>query len=155
MRLFAPLVPMLYLDILTDAMTKGLGQQVACVRYNIFTSCLDVALLWILLPRLGIRGYYCSFVLTHAVNFALSIRRLLRASGLTVRFSAPLRAIAAALGAAGLCGLLPWSGLGRAAAYGVMFWALCRWLKLARGEDLLWIRRLNLGKIEKKRRILQ
>lgn len=150
LRLFAPLVPMLYLDILTDAMTKGLGQQVACVRYNIFTSGLDVALLWLLLPRLGIRGYYGSFVLTHGINFALSIQRLLRVSGLELRLPVCLGALAAALGAVGLCRLLPWSGLGRAAAYTGLWLLLCRGLGLTRGGELSWLRGTAFGNVEKK-----
>ena len=82
MRAYALLVPMLYCDIITDAMTKGLGQQKTCVRYNIFTSALDVLFLYFLLPRYGMRGYYVSFLVTHAINFLLSLRRLLK---ITVR----------------------------------------------------------------------
>ena len=60
LRLYGLLVPMLYCDALTDAMTKGLGQQTACVRYNILTSAMDVAFLYILLPKYGMGGYPAS-----------------------------------------------------------------------------------------------
>lgn len=76
LRLFAPAVVMLYLDCLVDGMHKGLGQQVYTVRVNTLTSILDVALLYLLLPRWGIAGYYVSFWVSHGVNFYLSIRRL-------------------------------------------------------------------------------
>lgn len=78
MRAYALLIPMLYCDIITDAMIKGLGQQTVCVRYNIFTSFLDVLFLYILLPRYGMDGYFASFLLTHLINFLLSLRRLLK-----------------------------------------------------------------------------
>lgn len=77
LRLFAPLTVMLYCDIITDAMIKGLGQQRVSVQYNILTSAMDVAFLYILLPKLGITGYFISFLLTHLINFILSLRRLL------------------------------------------------------------------------------
>ena len=76
LRLYAPLVPVLYLDIVVDAMCKGLGQQSANARYNLMTNLLDVSLLWLLLPRFGMGGYYFSFAASHLVNFALSFRRL-------------------------------------------------------------------------------
>lgn len=82
LRLFSPLIPMLYTDAIVDGMCKGLGQQVACVRNNTITSVLDVALLYFLLPRLGIRGYFISFLITHAVNFYLSVLLLLGAGEL-------------------------------------------------------------------------
>ena len=81
MRLFAPTALMLYLDCIVDGMHKGLGQQVYCVRVNTFTSVLDVGLLFLLLPRYGIAGYYVSFLVSHAVNFYLSIRRLWQETG--------------------------------------------------------------------------
>ena len=81
LRWFSLLVPMLYSDAITDAMIKGLGQQTACVRYNIFTSTMDVILLFLLLPIYGMKGYFFSFVVTHLINFLLSLRRLLKMTG--------------------------------------------------------------------------
>ena len=81
LRIFAPTVLMLYLDAITDGMLKGLLQQLSCVRYNTLTSGLDVALLFLLLPRWGIRGYIFSFTVTHGINLVLSLRRLLKVTG--------------------------------------------------------------------------
>lgn len=81
LRLFSLLAPILYCDTITDAMIKGLGQQTACVRYNIFTTGLDVFLLFVLLPKYGLEGYYFSFLITHLINFLLSFRRLVRITG--------------------------------------------------------------------------
>lgn len=75
--LLAPMVPVLYMDAIVDGMHKGLGQQLSCVRYNTLTSSLEIVLLLILLPRFGVAGYIQSFVLTHVLNFYLSIRRLI------------------------------------------------------------------------------
>jgi stage V sporulation protein B len=81
LRWFAILAPMLYCDAIVDAITKGLGQQKKCVRNNIITSAMDVILLFILLPRYGMKGYFLSFLVTHMVNFALSFKLLLGAVG--------------------------------------------------------------------------
>lgn len=81
LQIFAPLVPVLYLDCIVDGMHKGLGQQVYCVRINTLTNLMDVTLLFLLVPRCGIGGYFFTFVLTHLINFILSLRRLLQLSG--------------------------------------------------------------------------
>jgi len=96
LRWFSLLAVMLYCDIVTDAMIKGLGQQKASVRYNIFTNFMDVILLYLLLPRYGIVGYFISFTVTHVINFLLSLRRLLKITDLDIPFSIPLRALLAA-----------------------------------------------------------
>ena len=83
LRIFAPMVPMLYLDCITDGMHKGLGQQLYCVRLNTVTALLDVLLLFLLLPRWGIGGFVFSFTVTHGINFYYSLRRLLQISGHT------------------------------------------------------------------------
>ena len=78
---FAPLIPMLYLDCIVDGMHKGMGQQVYCVRVNTLTNLMDVVLLFLMLPRYGITGYYFTYLFTHLVNFCLSLLRLLKLTG--------------------------------------------------------------------------
>ena len=100
-RFFAPMVLVLYLDAVVDGMHKGLGQQLHCVRYNTLTSFLDVLFLFFLLPRWGIAGFLFSFTVTHLLNFWLSLQRLIRVTGYTIRLSftlkVPLLALAAVL----------------------------------------------------------
>ena len=81
LRIFAPLVLMLYPDALTDGMLKGLGEQVASVRYNTFSAAADVVLLFLLLPRWGMGGFIFTFTVTHGANFFLSLRRLITVTG--------------------------------------------------------------------------
>ena len=78
---FSILVPMLYCDAIIDAITKGLGKQKICVAYNIITSMLDVILLFILLPKYGMLGYFISFFISHFLNLILSTRLLMKSVG--------------------------------------------------------------------------
>lgn len=91
-RIFSPLVVMLYTDAIVDGMLKGLSQQIHTVRYNTLTSFLDVFFLYLLLPRYGIGGYLWSFTVTHAINFFLSIRRLIVVTGYLPSFHATMKA---------------------------------------------------------------
>ena len=110
LRLFAPVALVLYLDALVDGMLKGLSEQVANVRYNTITSALDVALLFVLLPRYGLGGYVFTFIAAHLVNFALSLRRLLRVTGLRASAGAAVRTALLAVGAGAAALLTPAPG---------------------------------------------
>ena len=141
LRRFALLAPMLYCDAVTDAMTKGLGQQKYCVRYNILTSAMDVALLFVLLPRFGINGYFASFLVTHLLNFILSIRRLLITAKLKLTFFVPTFATAATMLA--VWGAMQFSGIaGQILAFFGLFCALSYLFGVLRREDLQWIQGL-------------
>ena len=94
-KAYALLVPMLYCDAIVDAINKGLGQQRICVRYNIFTALLDVAGLYILLPKWGMAGYFASFFVSHAVNAMLSVGLLVRTSGVRLRLWSPAMVVLA------------------------------------------------------------
>ncbi len=107
LRIFAPMVLMLYLDAIVDGMLKGLAEQVSCVRYNTFTSLLDVLFLLLLLPRWGIGGYVFSFALTHAINLFLSVRRLLVTTQHRPRAADFLRPLGSTAIAAAMTALLP------------------------------------------------
>lgn len=148
LRIFAPMILILYLDAVVDGMHKGLGQQLACVRYNTFTSFLDVVFIFLLLPKYGIGGYIFSFVVTHLINFFLSIRRLIRVSGYVPQISFPLRVTVLASLAAllislidrGLDGLIPLLALG--GAYLSLFSLLLVVSNTFSLSDLRWIRSL-------------
>lgn len=142
---FSCLTVMLYCDIVTDAMIKGLGQQKASVRYNIITSVMDLVLLFFLLPSYGIGGYFFSFALTHAVNFALSLRRLLKISRVRIPFHVPVLTLA--------CGLLSawiadWATVPvfKALGFVLLFASLLFLFKVISRNDLLWVRGLIRAK---------
>lgn len=78
LRWYVFLLPMLYCDSITDAAIKGLGDHTACVRINLITNLLDVLTLYWILPVCGMQGYFCSFLITHMLNFLLSFGRLKR-----------------------------------------------------------------------------
>ena len=141
LRWFSPLALMLYCDCVTDAMIKGLGQQKASVRYNILTNIMDVAFLYVLLPRYGITGYFISFLVTHVINFALSLRRLLKISGIRVPPSVPLLTVSAAIAAVWAAGFVA-APAARAAAYVVILGCLLYLLKVVNKDDIAWLKGL-------------
>lgn len=98
---YSILAPMLYCDAITDAMIKGLGQQKVCVRYNILTASMDVLLLYMLLPKYGMVGYFISFLITHAINFCLSLRRLVHIVKIKIPFYLPVLTFCATMLAVG------------------------------------------------------
>ena len=141
MQAYALLVPMLYCDLVTDAMTKGLGQQKICVRYNIFTSILDVLFRYILLPRYGMRGYFVSFFVTHLINLILSLQRLLKITIRHIPAHKPIGATTAILfsvWAASFVSNIPL----RCCTYMLLLGALLILLGILQKSDIRWIKGL-------------
>ncbi|MBQ9148768.1 MAG: polysaccharide biosynthesis C-terminal domain-containing protein [Oscillospiraceae bacterium] len=138
LRRYSLLVPMLYCDAITDAMTKGLGQQKVCVRYNIFTSTLDIVFLYLLLPEYGMAGYFASFLVTHLVNFLLSLRRLLKITGQHIPFHIPVLAVSSWTFSVWGAAFLPTPPL-RAAAYLALLSSTLFLSRLLHREDITWL----------------
>lgn len=138
MRRFSLLIPILYCDLIADAMTKGLGQQAACARYSVISNVLDVGLMFFLLPRYGISGYYFSFTLTHALNFALSLRKVLAIANVRPNLSfallMPLCAVAAVS-----CGTCFADPIRSAVAFVSIYFGLCFYLGILRKGDIRWV----------------
>ena len=145
LKWYALLVPMLYCDAITDAITKGLGQQHICVRYNIITSFLDVVFLYLLLPRFGMEGYYFSFLLTHLVNFILSLRLLLRTTKLYLPLHGPMLSLAA-MGISVSTSILVQSAPLTVLSYLTILGCLLFLFQVLHWEDLLWLQGLIRGK---------
>ena len=141
LKLYALLIPMLYCDAITDAMIKGLGQQTASVRYNIFTNLLDVLFLYLLLPVWGMKGYFFSFLITHLINFSLSLGRLLRITGEHIPFHIPIFSLTAAIAAVWTVSHLSILSL-QAICYPVVLGCLLTLGGILSREDLRWLKGL-------------
>lgn len=141
LKLYALLIPMLYCDAIVDAMIKGMGQQTVSVRYNIFTNVLDVVFLYLLLPEYGMMGYFFSFLITHLINFGLSLRRLLIITKEHIPLHVPLLTLAAAIAA--IWGAsIPAASIGRIGAFTLLLGSLLALLGILQKEDALWLKGL-------------
>ena len=150
LRRFALLAPMLYCDAIIDAMNKGLGKQQICVRFNILTSVMDVVGLYVLLPTMGMKGYFISFLISHAVNFLLSLGLLLKTTGLRIRLQVPLLTAGAVLAALLWGGVVPGEPAKAVFSLLIAFFGL-HFCGILSAEDLSWLLGLTgLGKKRKK-----
>jgi len=77
LQILAPLVPVMYIDMSVDGMLKGLDQQKASMMYNIIDAGICCVLVYLLLPKLAIKGYIIVLFVSELFNFFFSIRRLL------------------------------------------------------------------------------
>lgn len=77
-RMLAPLVPIMYMDSVTDAILKGMGRQVYSMGVNIADAASAILLVLLLLPRFGGEGYLWVIWATELLNFALSFTKLCR-----------------------------------------------------------------------------
>jgi stage V sporulation protein B len=95
----APVVPIMYLDHVTDSVLKGIGEQVYSMWVNISDSILSIILVWFLIPRMGIMGYAVCIVVMEGYNFILSAIRLCKRIRFRVSF---LKAILYPIAASGV-----------------------------------------------------
>ncbi len=100
-RLLSLIVPVMYLDTLTDGCLKGLGEMMFCMYVNIADAGLSALMVWLLLPRWGLPAYLFTICFTETFNFVLSMLRLRRTAKLRTTAGRLLRAFLPAL-AAGL-----------------------------------------------------
>lgn len=85
LMLLSALVPIMYLDGIVDAILKGINEQIAAMRYSIIDSVISVALILLLLPRLGLRGYIVVTYISCSANSFLGISRFLKVT--EIKFS--------------------------------------------------------------------
>ena len=83
-RALAPIVTVMYLDSAVDGILKGLGEQVAVVRYNVYDTAICVLMVYTLVPLFGTAGYLMTIVISEVFNMALSASRLVSVTGFRV-----------------------------------------------------------------------
>ena len=74
--MLAPVIPIMYLDHVTDSILKGIGEHIYSMWVNIADACLSVLLVYVLIPLMGIAGYAAVIIGMESFNFLLSFVRL-------------------------------------------------------------------------------
>ena len=144
----------MYLDTATDAMMKGLGEQMHSMKINVADAALSVILVLVLIPKFGILGYVITIYASELFNTVCSITHLLMVSRTPVRVCKwvykPLFCIVLATSAVRF--LLEKSTLRiESAALSILFHvaavilvyaALLRLTRAVEKDDVAWVKRL-------------
>lgn len=76
LRALSPIVPLMYLDSVSDGMLKGLDQQVFSFRTAIGDSLIRIILILIILPRFGLLGFIGIMYFSNFLTCLLNVGRL-------------------------------------------------------------------------------
>ena len=147
--LLAPLIPIMYLDSMTDVMLKGMGQQFYSMIINIVDASLSTLLVWLMLPHYGIYSYIAIIYICELLNAALSVGRLLYVSGVKLNLVSwiikPLVAVIGAISMARLAFML----IGNYSTPAFLTWAIicCALIYLMLLRGLYALERDDIQKI--------
>ncbi len=78
LRVLAPIVPLIYLDVVVDSLLKGLDEQFNSMKYNFSDSLIRVILILCFLRFFGMESYVCILFFSTIFNATLSLHRLLK-----------------------------------------------------------------------------
>ncbi len=81
----APLVPLMYLDSVSDGLLKGLDEQLVTFRNSIFDSLGRLVLILLILPFSGIKGFIFIMYLSNIFTCSANLYRLIKVSKAKVK----------------------------------------------------------------------
>jgi len=84
LRILAPIVPLMYLDVVVDSLLKGMDEQFNSMKYNFFDSLLRVLLVLCLLQFFGMKSYIGILFFSTIFNASLSLSKLLKVTHVTM-----------------------------------------------------------------------
>ncbi|MEE0807493.1 MAG: polysaccharide biosynthesis C-terminal domain-containing protein, partial [Acutalibacteraceae bacterium] len=85
LRILAPLVPLLYLDVVVDSLLKGLDEQLNSMKYNFTDSLIRVLLILCFMRFSGMPAYVAILFFSSIFNAMMSVRRLLKVAQVRIR----------------------------------------------------------------------
>ncbi len=78
LKLFCPLIIIMYLDMVIYGILKGLDGQTSVMVVNVLDLTITTSFIYFFVPRLGIVGYIFSIFISEIVNFLASLKKLLK-----------------------------------------------------------------------------
>lgn len=86
LKVLAPIVPLIYLDVVVDSLLKGMDEQLNSMKYNFSDSLIRVTLVLCFLRFFGMESYVGILFFSTIFNAALSLHRLLKVTRLQLSF---------------------------------------------------------------------
>ena len=71
----------MYVDSVSDAMLKGLGEQISSMKINILDALISLSAVFFLVPRIGIWGYIVAIYISETFNTFASLYRAVKITG--------------------------------------------------------------------------
>lgn len=84
-KALAPIVPLMYLDSISDGLLKGLDEQIVTFRNSIFDSLGRLILILLILPISGLRGFIFVMYLSNIYTCLANLYRLIKVSKAKVK----------------------------------------------------------------------
>ena len=81
LQALSPIVPLMYLDSVSDGILKGLDQQIFSFRTSVCDSVLRIILILIFLPLSGLKGFIGIMYVSNLLTCFLNVGRLMKVSG--------------------------------------------------------------------------
>ena len=81
LKALSPIVPLMYLDSVSDGILKGLDQQIFSFRTSVCDSVLRIILILIFLPLSGLKGFIGIMYVSNLLTCFLNVGRLMKVSG--------------------------------------------------------------------------
>lgn len=75
--MLAPLIPVMYIDSVSDAFLKGMDHQVYSMKINIADSLISIAVTSLLVPKIGIYGYVIAIYSSEIFNTTASLIKVM------------------------------------------------------------------------------
>ena len=72
----------MYVDGVADGILKGMDEQVAVMRYNIYEAIIRLVVVFTLIPVLGFAGFMATVYAGNVINTSFSLARLRRKAGI-------------------------------------------------------------------------
>ncbi|MBO7217717.1 MAG: polysaccharide biosynthesis C-terminal domain-containing protein [Clostridia bacterium] len=117
-RLLAPLVPLMYIDSVADALLKSLDEQLVTFRHSLFDSVGRIAAILLVLPRFGFIGFIAVMYASNLFTALLNLIKLIKVSKAKISL---LKCVFLPVAAALTGGLIADTLLGIAHASGLVY----------------------------------
>jgi len=85
-KALAPIVPLMYLDSISDGILKGLDQQSYTFKSSVSDSALRIILILLTVPFFGLKGFIVIMYFSNCYTCFLHVGRLLKISGAKFKF---------------------------------------------------------------------
>ncbi|MDF2879112.1 MAG: polysaccharide biosynthesis protein [Clostridia bacterium] len=87
LKTLALIVPFMYIEVVSDGILKGMGEQISCLKYSIIDSIFRITTIYFLIPIKGMAAFIGIMMISNLLTSSLNFNRLLEVTHLKIELS--------------------------------------------------------------------
>lgn len=87
LKIVTVIAPFIYIEMVSDGILKGLGEQMSCLKYSMVDSIFRISMIYFIIPYKGLTAFIGIMIVSNIITSLLNFNKLIQVTNIKIEVS--------------------------------------------------------------------